>query len=504
MELDQYSPDKTAVIFGDRQWSYQSLEENIGKIAASFIKLGIQTGDRVAIHLPNCPEIVFCYYACFRIGAIAVPINAHLKAPEIEYILNHSQAKLCISHIDSFAEIQLIREQLAWVQRYFLVGDATLFSDARPFSDLLARPVEPIKWPTVDARDVAAILYTSGTTGRPKGVTHTHHSLERMVMYHARQINLSETDVCGVVLPMTHIGGLALHMIPALSMRATLVIIPRPDPALVLETLHWHRVSYFIGMPVLFNAIVNLPNHGQRLDALHICLGGGDTVPTALQERFSDLFDVNIVEICGMTEIVPYAANSQQERRIGSIGKAVQGMQLRLMDEQGGEVSPGEVGEIWVKSDALTVGYWENPEATTQAFTKGWFHTGDLAWMDAEGYYWFVSRKKDIIIRGGMNISPLEVEGVIYQHPAVREAAVVGKPDAVWGEVVQAFVVLKAGASTTTSDLHQFVGQRLADYKVPETFIFLAELPKGNTGKVHRKTLRDRSRSAFRSFQDVA
>ena len=504
MEFNQYFPDKTAIIFGDQGWSYQALEEIIDKIAASLIKQGVQMGDRVALHLPNCPEIIFCYYACFKIGAIAVPVNPLLKAPEIAYILNHCEAKICISHADSFTEVQQIRDQLAQIQTYFLVGDATAFSNVCPFSDLIRIQADPVKLPAVDDSAVAAILYTSGTTDRPKGVTHTHQTLTRMATYQAQQINLTHTDICGVALYLTHIGGFALQMLPTLSARATLVIIPRPDPTLVLQTLQRRRVTYFIGMPVLFNALVNLPDPGDRLEALRICLGGGDTVPVFLQQRFTELFGPEIIEICGMTEVVPYTANTHQDRRVGTIGKAAHGMQLRLVDEQGREVSPREVGEILVKSDAMMVGYWNNPEAATQAFTKGWLRTGDLAWMDEDGYYWFVSRKKDIIVRGGANISPLEVEGVIYQHPAVREVAVIGAAHATWGEVAHAFVALKDGFPITKSELQAFISQRLAAYKVPESISFLPELPKGSTGKVHRQTLRDGAKVAGGNVQKVA
>ncbi|MDJ0707620.1 MAG: AMP-binding protein [Leptolyngbyaceae cyanobacterium MO_188.B28] len=504
MEFNQSFPDKTAIVFGEHTWSYQVLGDTINKIAASLIQQGLQIGDRIALHLPNCPELIFCYYACFKIGAIAVPVNPLLMAPEIAYILNHSQAKICISHIDSFAEVQLIREQFAQIPTYFLVGDDATFLGVRPFSDLCRIQADQIKWPVLDDSAVAAILYTSGTTGRPKGVTHTHQSLTQMATYHAQQINLSHTDICGVALYLTHIGGFAMQMLPVLSAGATLVIIPRPDPALVLQTLQRGRVTYFIGMPVLFNALVNLPNSGDRLEALRICLGGGDTVPAVLQQRFTERFGPDIIEICGMTEVVPYTANTPQERRLGTIGKAAQGMRLRLADGQGREVSPGEVGEILVKSDALTVGYWNNPEATTQAFTEGWLRTGDLAWRDEDGYYWFVSRKKDIIVRGGANVSPLEVEGVIYQHPAVREVAVIGRPHVTWGEAAHAFVSLKEGFPITKSELQAFVSQKLAAYKVPESISFLPELPKGSTGKVHRQTLRDWSQDSFGNVQTVA
>ncbi|MEM9508792.1 MAG: long-chain-fatty-acid--CoA ligase [Cyanobacteria bacterium P01_E01_bin.35] len=498
MKYNLHFPEQTAIIFGDRKYSYREFDDITDKIAVSLIQSGIHQGDRIALHLANCPEIVFCYYACFKIGAIAVPINARLKAPEIEYILSHCQAKICISQEDLFPEIQLIQDNLATCQTYFLVGNNAEFADVNQFSQLLNPKIDKTELPRIDPNAVAAISYTSGTTGLPKGVTHTHKSLQLTATYHARQVHLTHTDVCGVVLPLTHIGGIAFEMLTALSIGATLVIISPPDPILVLQNLQQNCVTYFVGMPVLFNALVNYPNADDyNLDALRICLAGGDAVPASLQQHFAELFRVEIREVCGMTEVIPYALNPQKDNRVGSIGKPARGMQLRLVNEQGQDIAPGKTGEILVKSDAMMVGYWKDPEATTAVFTDGWLHTGDLAWMDEDGYYWFVSRKKDIIIRGGSNISPLEVEGVLYQHPAIREAAVIGVPNPTWGEVVRAFVALRAEYETTAAELREFMRPRIADYKIPEKITVLSELPKGSTGKIHRQTLRDRAREIF-------
>ena len=492
MELNQNFPDQTAIIFDNQVWTYREFDEITNQIATSFIKLGIQIGDRIAIHLLNCPEIVFCYYACFKVGAIAVPINPHLKSPEIKYILNHCQAKLCISQPDLFSEIQPIQNKITSIKAYFLVGVPTIFSKVHRFNELASSGAGRVELPVVDSNATAAIFYTSGTTGRPKGVVHTHRSLDLTAAYHTEQVNLTCADVFGAVSPLCYIGGSAFEMLLALSLGATLVILPHPDPTLVLQNLQQHRVTHFFGIPVLFNALVNHPDAAVfNLESLRICLAGGDAVPTTLQQRFAELFGVNIREVCGMTEVIPYTLNPQADNRVGSIGKAAQGMKLRLVDEQGRDAPQDKVGEILVKSAAMMKGYWNNSEATNAALTNGWLHTGDLAWRDKDGYYWFISRKQDIIVRGGSNISPLEVEEILYQHPAIREVAVIGMPDANWGEVVQAFVALKIGSSITKATLQEFVSQKLAAYKVPETFFFLPELPKGSTGKIHRKTLRD-------------
>jgi long-chain acyl-CoA synthetase len=484
--------DKIAVIFANQAWNYQDLNEITDKIAASFISMGVGKGDRIAIHLSNCPEIVFCYYACFKIGAIAVPLNNRLKAPEIEFILNHCQAKICISQADLFGEIQAIRENTTSIEAYFTLRNNSIFSNVRPFEELLQPQAGEIEYPKFDDSAIAAILYTSGTTARPKGVTHTHKSLLLTTAYHSQQTNLTNADISGVMLPLCHIFGFALQMIAAVSVGATLVIIPHFEPALVLQNLQQHSVTKLYGLPVMYNALVNYPEiAAYRLDALQLCFAGGDAVPATLQQRFTKILGVEILEGCGMTEVIPYSMNPSEAKRLGSIGKATQGMMLRIVNEKGEDVPQGEVGEIVVKSEAMMLGYWNQPEATAAVLKDGWLYTGDLAWMDEDNYYWFVSRQKEIIVRGGSNISPLEIEAVLYQHPSVKEAAVIGVPDTTWGEIVQAFVVLKEEYSTSKIELREFMNQRIAAYKVPENIAFMPELPKGLTGKIHRKTLRD-------------
>jgi long-chain acyl-CoA synthetase len=491
-------PDKIALIDAGQTWTYANLDDITAQLAGSLLRLGIQPGDRVAFLLPNCPEVVFVYFACFKIGALAVPLNVRLKGTELAYILNHAQARLCISHVALWAELQSVRTDLISVERFFVVGDAAKSSDAEPFEPLLQADSQDAL-PPVAADAIAAILYTSGTTARPKGVTHSHQTLAHTVRYHTAAIGLLPTDILGGMLPMAHIFGFALQLLEPLSTGASLVILPRFEPALVLEAIQTHRITGLYGLPVMFNALVNAADvNAYDVRSLRFCLGGGDAVPPVLNQQMQQQFGVEIYQGCGMTEVIPYTMNCPgHPNRVGSIGPASVGMHLRLVNEVGEDVPGGEVGEVLVQSDALMLGYWHNPEATAEVMENGWLHTGDLAWQDNEGYYWFVGRRKEIIIRGGSNISPLEVEAVLYEHPAVREAAVVGLPDAVLGERVTAFVALKPGSAIAALELIAFVAERLAAYKVPESITYLEDLPKGLTGKIHRKTLKDRAAAAL-------
>jgi long-chain acyl-CoA synthetase len=486
-------PNKTALIFGDLRWTYAELDEITDHLATSLSQLGIQTGDRVAFHLGNCPELIFGYFACFKLGAIAVPLNIRMKAAELEYVLNHCQARICISQPDLYPEVQMIRENLSDLNDIYLIGNANKFVNTKLFAELLEPSHQGITFPNLPIHSVAAILYTSGTTARPKGVTHTHETLKKTVLYNVEAAEQTFEDRISGMLPMSHIFGFTLQMLSPLSIGATLIILPKFDPELALQAIQQHRATKLYGLPVMYNALVNHPT-ATRYDLSSVGVGfaGGDAVPVVLQQKMQAIFGVELAEGSGMTEVIPYCLNRPGSRnRVGSIGPASVGMTLRLVDEQGQDVAPGAVGEILVKSDATMIGYWNNPEATAEVLKEGWMHTGDLAYQDAEGYYWFVSRRKEIIIRGGSNISPLEVEAVLYQHPAVREAAVVGVPDGAIGERVYAFVAVQAGQSVTESDLREFVAERIAAYKVPETITFLPELPKGLTGKIHRKTLKE-------------
>lgn len=483
-----------ALVAGPRHWTYGQLDEVTDRLAASLLRLGLQPGDRVALQLGNCPELIMAYYACFKLGAISVPINTRFAAAEIEYTLNHAACRVCISQSDLYANVRPIRSALQTVEHFFLVDQPSADSATRPLAELMDCPVGDVVFPEVADEDVAAILYTSGTTSRPKGVTHTHNSLCATAECHGTQIGMRSDDVVCIIPPMCHILGFATQMVAGVWAGARLVILPRFDPDLVLRTIEEHQATRIAALPVLFQALVNHPQAGQfSLRSLRTCIGGGDAVPTALQEKFQATFGVPLLEGCGMTEVIPFTLNMPDQLRAGSIGRACPGVTIRLVDDQGRDVPCGSVGEILVRSDAAMIGYWQDPETSKATMEGGYIHTGDLGRLDEDGYYWFMGRKKEIIIRGGSNISPLEVEEALYQHPAVRECGVVGIPDSTVGEVVWAFVAPHSNQAASAAELQDFLHERIASYKVPEAIHFLPVLPKGPTGKIHRRTLREQA-----------
>ncbi len=484
-----HHPGKTALIFGENAWTYAELDTLTDRLAANLLAQGLEPGDRVALHMSNCPELVFSYYGCFKVGAIAVPINERMEPSEIEYFLQHSEARFYIGQPDVYQKVLPIRPHLPQLHQCYVTGESQP-PDAGSFQDLLAAPSRTIELPAVEPGQVAVILYTSGTTARPKGVTHTHETLHYMTGL-AEQLGMSRERVAAVLLPMTHIAGF-MYPIFSATVGATLVLPAGSDPQTILETLERHRCTFMGTLPVQCQALVAC----QTATPYDISpemrfTAGGDTVPTALQERFVRAFSLPLNELLGMTEMLPITWNPPGKMRTGSIGVPLEGVLLRVVDADGNEVKSGEVGELTVKSPGTTIGYWNNPEATAETLREGWLYTGDLVKQDAEAYYWFAGRKKELIIRGGSNISPQEVEAVLYQHPAVAEAGVIGIPDETWGEVVAAYVARKEGVSATEAELIEFAKEQAAAHKVPEKVFFLPSLPKNPVGKVQRRALKE-------------
>lgn len=485
-------PEKPALIVEDRVWNYADFDAITDRLAGSLVAAGIRPGDRVALHFPNGFEIAASYYACFKAGAIAVPLNIRMKGPELAYVVEHSGARIYIGHPLLYGEFQAVRDRLTTLGDCYVSGDQASSAGTRSLRELLDTDAAPVERPHVSEDDVAVILYTSGTTARPKGVTHTHRTLTVLAQCGLDVADPRDGDVSGVLLPACHIFGLSV-LVSSLMVGNTVVMIPRFDPPFVLAQLQQHRITVIGALPVMLNALLHCPNaETYDLSALRACFAGGDAVPTEVHRRFKATFGVDVTEACGMTEVQPYACNPLYGRgKVGSIGVAAPRARLRIVDAAGNDVVRSESGEVLVNSAAAMIGYWNDPDATAATIKDGWLSTGDLAREDDDGYYWFVGRKKEIIVRGGSNISPLEVEDALYQHPAVREAGVIGVPDPTLGEVVRAFVSLKSGAAASAEELQQFLGQRIAAYKIPEAITFVPDLPKGLTGKVQRKALKE-------------
>lgn len=483
---------RTALIAEDRRIAYADLDASSDRVAAALAAGGVAPGDRIACLLANCPELVLLYLACLKSGAVAVPLNLRFAGPELAYAIAHSGACRVVAHADLYGTLAAQRRDLTGVTDWFVVGGPGLPAGTRSFSELLAPTTGPLgrSAPAPDAP--AAILYTSGTTARPKGVVHTQGSLGATVGHYIEAAGLGPDDgLCGM-LPMAHIFGLTLQLLAPLCAGAWVALVPRFEPGAVLAALAAHPITHLYGLPTMFAAMVNHPDAaGVATPKLRYCLAGGDALPQALSERMEALFGVAIHQGCGMTEVVPYALNRPGvENRSGSIGPPSRGMTLRVVDASRRELEVGEPGEVEVRSEALMAGYWRDPEATAAAIRDGWLSTGDIAYRDAEGWYWFVGRAKEIIVRGGSNVSPLEVEAALASHPAVREAAAVGVPDPELGERVRAFVSFRPGCTVSEEVLKAWAGERIAAYKVPESIVVLDELPKGPTGKVQRRALR--------------
>jgi long-chain acyl-CoA synthetase len=483
------NPAKVAIAFGEESWTYSEFDRLTDHIARNLLVAGIEKGDRVALHLLNGPELSLSYIGCLKAGCTLVPINTRLKGQEVDYVLRQSGSVFYIGQPDLYAAISGSCPAMSELHARYLTGESGSKA-AGSFHDLLGTPARARSLPEIAPEQAAAIMYTSGTTARPKGVVHTHETLAQTARA-MRQMRLDEDQVVLIVSSMAHLIGFGMLFLSALLNGATTVITrPFEFPGSLDALERWH-CTYMLGLPVMFKLLLETQLAAPRnVKSGKFYFGGGDCVSPALHEAFQRTFGP-ICEVYGATEMAPASWNRPGDVRVGSMGKPGDGITFRLMDSHGCDAGPGEVGEICIKGPHLMTGYWQEAEATAAAFYGDWFRTGDLAHRDPDGFYWFAGRKKEIIIRGGSNISPQEVEAVLYEHPAVAEVAVVGHTHPVWGETVAAHVVKLPGHQVEESELIAFARERLADYKTPETVIFQSELPKTPTGKLQRRALRE-------------
>jgi long-chain acyl-CoA synthetase len=475
--------DRPAIRLDDTILTYAALEDRSARMAGLLADHGVRAGDRVAIMLPNVPEFAVTYYGVLRAGAVAVPMNPLLKEREVAYYLGDSGARLIVagSHCAAQAHAGADRAGAATI----LVDDtfgATL-AGAHAVGGVVDRR----------AHDTAVILYTSGTTGRPKGAELTHANLTSNATTAAQDLlRVGPDDVIFGGLPLFHSFGQTCGLNTAVRTGACLTLVPRFAPDAVLEVLARDRVSIFEGVPTMYVALLGVPNRDRYdLSALRLCVSGGAALPVEVLHAFESAFGCIILEGYGLSETSPVASfnHPDRERKPGSIGTPIRGVEMRVVDESGADVPAGAVGEIVVRGPNVMKGYWRHAEATAQAVPDGWFRTGDMGRTDEDGYFFIVDRKKDLIIRGGYNVYPREIEEVLYEHPAVAEAAVVGVPDAGLGEEVGAAVVLRTDVTVTADALRDFVKAQVAAYKYPRHIWFVAALPKGPTGKILKREI---------------
>jgi long-chain acyl-CoA synthetase len=474
----------------DESWTFREFDRLTDHFASNLLAAGAEPGDRVAVHLLNGLDAALTYIGCLKAGCIVVPVNNRLKGREIDYILRHSGSALYIGRPDLYSEIVASCPVLGALPRYLTGG--TGIRDIRSFSELSSTAGRSSLLSPPPPDQPAAILYTSGTTAHPKGAVHSHRTLLE-TSGTMRQMNLDEDQVVVVITSMAHLIGFGMLFLSALVNGATTVITRPFETENALDSFARWKCTYTLGLPVMFECLLRSQVAAPRnvtSGRFYFC--GGDSVTPALQEAFERAF-APICEAYGCTEVTPLFWNRPGEARVGSIGKPAVNSVVQLVDPNGAGVAPGSIGEIRVRAPHLMTGYWQD---ATAGVRDGWFHTGDLAHVDDDGFYWFAGRKKELIIRGGSNVSPQEVEAVLADHPSVAEAAVVGRPEPFWGEMVVAHVALRPGARLDEEELIAFARERLADYKTPGAVVFHSELPKGPTGKLMRRALREKTDAA--------
>jgi len=478
----QRFPGHTALRMDDQALTYADLDDATARLAHMMTSMGIGPGDRIGLMVPNVPEFGLVFYAALRCGAVVVPMNPLLKEREIAYYLGDSGARFLFAW-HQIADVAATGAKEAGAELVAVGGPAFAESSSSqpPVSEVVPR--EPL--------DTAVILYTSGTTGRPKGAELTHAGLNRNQEITARNLlQLTPDDVIMGCLPLFHVFGLTCGLNAAIATGAALTLIPRFNPDKALAVIERDRVTVFEGVPTMYSAMLHTdPATRPDVSSLRVCISGGAAMPVEVMRQFEDAFDAIVLEGYGLSETSPVASfnHPHAPRKPGSIGTPVEGVAIRLVGQDRQEVASGEVGEIEIRGHNVMKGYWGKPEETAAAIRDGWLATGDMARADEDGYFYIVDRKKDLIIRGGYNVYPREVEEVLYEHPAVAEAAVVGIPHASLGEEIGAAVVLKPGADVSPADLSAYVKSRLAAYKYPRRVWLLDSLPKGPTGKILRR-----------------
>ncbi|GAA2216201.1 long-chain fatty acid--CoA ligase [Nonomuraea monospora] len=489
-ESAKAAPGKAAIRHDGGAMTYAELDALSDSVAEGLTALGIRPGDAVGLQLPNIPEFVVSYFGILKAGAVVVPLNPLLKAREVAYCLGNSRARALITWAPVAAEaVKGATEE--GITDVFAVGSA---GPAAPFIDLFRpatdrRPIAPR-----DGSDTAAIVFTSGTTGVPKGAELTHVQLYMNADIPGRLFDVRADDVVLTILPMFHVFGLSSILNVSVRFGCTLSLVPRFDAGAALEAVERDRVSIFEGVPTMFVAVLEHPGL-DRYDtsSLRVAISGGAAIPAHVLDAFEHRFGVVILEGYGLTETASTTTFniSAGERRAYSVGKPIWGTETQIWDDRGNRLPPGRehVGELVTRGFHVMKGYHGQPQATAEAMAGGWLHTGDLGYVDEDGFFFIIDRKKELIIRGGYNVYPREVEEILYNHPAVAEAAVVGVPDARLGEEVAAYVSLKPGEPATTAELIAYCKDRLAAYKYPRYVEIRDALPKTANGKIAKLEL---------------
>jgi fatty-acyl-CoA synthase len=492
--LDRW-PDKTVITYGERRITNRELHGRVNALARGLADLGIQRGDVVALLLYNCPEFLESALAANKLGAIFLPLNYRLAPAECEYILGHAGARAVVTEPEFQPGVGGVVRNLPELRNKVLVG-----GQAQGWSDFEQLVVENRGAAVPDAEvtedDVQRLMYTSGTTSRPKGVRISYGNLLWKNIGHILEFGINSDDRTLIAGPLYHVGGFDLPANVVLYAGGSVVIHRKFEAVPVLQAIQSERPTNIWLAPAMVNMVLAVPDlDSYDLSSIRFIINGGEKMPVPLIERILKAFpNAWFADAYGLTETVSGDTFLDREHvlsKIGSVGKPVMHLAVRVVDEDGRSVPPNQTGEIALRGPKVFKGYWRDEAATAKAIRDGWFHTGDVGRIDEDGYLYIEDRKKDMILSGGENIASPEVERALYEHPAVREAAVVGVPDQRWGEVPKAFVVLIEDGGASAEELIEFCRTRLARFKVPKYVEFVAELPRNPSGKVLKRELRE-------------
>jgi len=499
-------PDREAVIFNEMKLTYKAVNAAANQVAAGLAELGIRKGDKVALSCPNLPYFPIVYYGILKAGAVVVPLNVLLKPREIAYHLNDSDAKayFCFEGTEQLPMGNMgyaAFQEVDTCQHFrVMTADPTAASPiegAETLGMFMAGRRPDFDTVQTSPDDTAVILYTSGTTGRPKGAELTHSNMLLNARLADNLFGDAEHDVHLIVLPLFHSFGQTVQMNAGFYTAATISLLPRFDPEAALAIMERDKVTYFAGVPTMYWALLNYPaadkyDLEQIAANLRLSVSGGAAMPVEVMKAFEEKFKVTIQEGYGLSETSPVASFNRldRERKPGSVGLPVWGVEMKIVDELDKDVPPGELGEIVIRGHNVMKGYYGKPDATETAMRGGWFHTGDIGRMDEDGYFYIVDRVKDMVIRGGFNVYPREVEEVLMSHPQVSLAAVIGVPDEQYGEEIKAFIVPAAGADIDETELLAWSKENMANYKYPRLIEFRDTLPMNATGKILKIELR--------------
>lgn len=480
-------PNKVAIVFRGQEITFGELKERVFRFANGLIEAGIKPNDHVALLMPNCPQYVISYFGILVAGATVVPANPMYTPRELTYILNNSDAKAVVYHELIKPVIEAVKPNLEMTEHFFEFSEQNEHCSWNIVANV--SPIPAIA--TKDGEDIAQILYTSGTTGNPKGVMITHDNLTFITGILIRELGVIESDRIIVVLPIFHVLSKMAALWTALTQGSTIFLEERFVPDAILEMIGKVQATVFYGVPTMFTLFTMSPRINEfDYSSLRLFGSGGASIPVEIIDRIQKSIGVTLSEAYGQTEstVIITCQPINGEQIPGSVGLPVEGIGFRIVDPEGNDVAQGQIGEIVFNGRGAMKGYYKNPDATAATIRDGWVHTGDLAYQDEKGNVYIVDRIKDMIIRGGYNIYPREIEEVLYTHPAIAECAVVGEPNPVLGEEIVVFIVKRA--DVTEEEIQAYCAQHLAEYKVPRVYHFLDSLPKNATGKTLKEPLR--------------